>query len=593
MVGTLIIATLGACATGCAGGDDGSSLSGAEQDPSSNAAQDPTDSRPVDGELEILESDLYQLSGDWLYVQNATTGLNVIDLTLPEAPTLQARIGSVRGNAGELYVQDSGVFVVFDGMAGRCSLEAESAAQHSIVERSEIVAVTGAPLAPDEADRYCVPGNVVATRMIGEFIFGVSTAQNSSTLVHNTWLWSIDITDATDLRLVDTEHFAGDSREVFVTNDAVYVAAGMPSGSSTDVTYVAIDALTGELDERGSLAVAGAPAGRFHMDVFEDMFRIVTYSATTQSTNLHVIDVEDPDYLWLMGSYSGLAAGEELWATRFAGEKAYVVTYLRDVPMPMDPLWVISLEDPYAPQLLGELEIPGWSNFIYPRGDQLVTVGRGDRGAHVAVSLFDVSIPQSPRELRRLEFGNPDAVSEANLDFRGVSIIDAEDMGQLPLISVPYTNSRWTNAGCVPEHGLQLIDYQVDDLALRGAWKPEDKLQGTIRRVLAHRGALISISDRGVVSLDVDSRAAPIARGAVQLASDSFYESCPERPQIDEQWGEGDDMMMDDGRMRCSVSARGPRGTSGGALPVLASLLGLGLVLTASARRRGRSSARD
>ncbi len=588
LLSTLFVGALGALATGCASGDAGaeSGLTSA-QDGNGNAAVGPEaepDRSETDGDLEILESDLYQISGDWLYVQNANTGLNVIDLATPEEPALHARLGSVRGNAGELYVQEESVFVIFDGMAGRCSLEAESAAQESIVERSEIVAVAGAPLDPSEADRYCVPGNIVATRVIGDFIYGVSTAQNRSTHVHNTWLWSVDIEDPTDLKLVDSEHFAGDSREAFVNNDGIFVAELL--GDSTDITYVDIESETGALTTRGSLVVAGTPAGRFHMDAFDGTFRIVTYSAWDRSTNLHVLDVSDPDYLWLMGSYTGLAAGEELWATRFDGNRAYVVTYFRETPMPMDPLWVISLEDPYSPQLLGELEIPGWSNFIYPRGDQLVAVGRGDRGAHVAVSLFDVSDPRSPSELRRLEFGNPGAVSEANVDFRGVSIIDDEEMGQLPLISVPYTNSHWENGACVPQHGLQLIDYQSDDLALRGDWKAEDKLQGTIRRIVAHRGSLISISDRAVVSLDVDSRANPSAVGSVSVANSSFHEDCPAAPQIDQNWGDEQMWMGDDVDRRVVCNINAPGGADSGGLAALTSLAGLGLVVSARRRRR-------
>ncbi len=586
LAGALVLAVLGAGAAGCTGGSDhASSEMSSGRDGGANAVA-PTDRPEADGELEILESDLYQLSGDWLYVQNANTGLNIIDLADPETPALHARLDSVRGNAGELYVQDSGVFVVFDGMPGRCTLEGESAAQETILERSEIVAVAGAPLAPEEADRYCIAGNVVATRVIGGFLYGVSTAQNSSTGVHNTWLWSIDIEDPRDLKRVDMEHFTGDSREVFVNEKGLFVAVAI--GDSTEVTFVEIEPSTGEMATGGSLVVTGAPAGRFHMDVFEDTFRIVTHSASTQSTNLHVISLEDPEYLWLMGSHTGLAVGEELWATRFDGEKAYIVTYLRAVPEPRDPLWVISLEDPFNPSLLGELEIPGWSNFIYPRGDQLVAVGRGDRGAHVAVSLFDVSDPRSPSELRRLEFGTSEAVSEANVDFRGVSIIDDEDMGSLPLISVPYTNSLWGDVGCVPQHRLQLIDYEADDLTLRGKWTAEDKLQGTIRRIVAHRGALLSISDRAVVSLDVDSRSEPSALGSVSVANSSFHEECPQPPLIDPEdgWG-GGDMMVDDDHQRglvCSVSGVGGAGSGGWAALAALAALGLGV----SVRRRNR-----
>jgi uncharacterized secreted protein with C-terminal beta-propeller domain len=70
----------------------------------------------------------------------------------------------------------------------------------------------------------------------------------------------------------------------------------------------------------------------------------------------------------------------------------------------IDPLWVIDLADPKTPTLLGELEVPGFSNYIEPLGDRLVAIGRV--GGQTAVSLFDVSNPAQPLQFSQIPLGD-------------------------------------------------------------------------------------------------------------------------------------------------------------------------------------------
>ena len=66
--------------------------------------------------------------------------------------------------------------------------------------------------------------------------------------------------------------------------------------------------------------------GRFHMNAYENTFRIVTRvgEGTSQTTQLTVLDVSDPDRLHQLGSLPGIAPGEALFATRFVGVAALV-----------------------------------------------------------------------------------------------------------------------------------------------------------------------------------------------------------------------------------------------------------------------------
>ncbi|MET0342512.1 MAG: beta-propeller domain-containing protein [Polyangiales bacterium] len=80
--------------------------------------------------------------------------------------------------------------------------------------------------------------------------------------------------------------------------------------------------------------------------------------------------------------------GESIYASRFVGDRAYVVTFRQT-----DPLIAIDMKNPAAPTVLGELQIPGFSEYVHPLdANHLVTVGQGERWG-IQLQLFDVTDP--------------------------------------------------------------------------------------------------------------------------------------------------------------------------------------------------------
>ncbi|RFU66347.1 hypothetical protein D0469_17065 [Peribacillus saganii] len=63
----------------------------------------------------------------------------------------------------------------------------------------------------------------------------------------------------------------------------------------------------------------------------------------------------------LTGRLENLARGERIYSARFMGDKIYVVTFKQ-----VDPLFVIDAANPNAPKVLGELKIPGFSDYLHP-----------------------------------------------------------------------------------------------------------------------------------------------------------------------------------------------------------------------------------
>ncbi len=105
--------------------------------------------------------------------------------------------------------------------------------------------------------------------------------------------------------------------------------------------------------------------------------------------NVYVLDMQ----LTIVGSVKNIAEGETIYATRFIGDKCYLVTFKQ-----IDPFFVIDLAEPTNPVVLGELKIPGYSTYLHPY-DETHLIGIGRDGSSVKISLFDVSDMTNPIEL--------------------------------------------------------------------------------------------------------------------------------------------------------------------------------------------------
>ena len=161
-------------------------------------------------------------------------------------------------------------------------------------------------------------------------------------------------------------------------------------GPATAVTKYTLDGI--QFGFAGGARVPGALLNQFSMDEHESNLRLATTEWHNISTNsIYILDKE----MNLQGSLTGLAPDERIYAVRFMGDKGYVVTFRQ-----VDPLFVLDLSDPAKPVVTGELKIPGFSNFLYPVGENLLLgVGQSTEPAGIKFSLFDVSDQGKPKEL--------------------------------------------------------------------------------------------------------------------------------------------------------------------------------------------------
>ena len=136
--------------------------------------------------------------------------------------------------------------------------------------------------------------------------------------------------------------------------------------------------------------------------------------------------------------------GEQLYASRFIGSRGYLVTYRLT-----DPLYVLDLSNPSDPLVAGELQVSGYSDYLFPLTDSLLlgigkeavadgTAGDGRFAWYqgVKLSLIDVSDPARPREAARSIVGRRGTDAVALRNHHGVAL---QTVGTTVRVSLPVS----------------------------------------------------------------------------------------------------------------------------------------------------------
>jgi inhibitor of cysteine peptidase len=183
----------------------------------------------------------------------------------------------------------------------------------------------------------------------------------------------------------------------------------------------------GELQYLRKGSVPGKILNQFSMDEHQGYFRIATteqeYSANVgqMTNNLFILDQE----MKVAGKIENIAPGEKIYSARFLGDRGYMVTFKT-----VDPLFVLDLKEPQNPRILGELKIPGYSNYLHPYDEDHI-IGFGKEALEVEephwsgqgttnnayylgmkIALFDVSDVLNPKEKFKIEIGDRGTDSE-------------------------------------------------------------------------------------------------------------------------------------------------------------------------------------
>jgi uncharacterized secreted protein with C-terminal beta-propeller domain len=166
-----------------------------------------------------------------------------------------------------------------------------------------------------------------------------------------------------------------------------------------------------------SSSIPGRLLNQFSMDEHDSYFRIATTTGyiwdEDQPSQNHVYILNDD--LTIVSSINDIASGEELYAARFMGDTAYLVTFKNT-----DPFFTIDVSDPFDPQVLGELKLPGYSDYLHPYDEHhIIGIGKDTVASDdpnfawyqgVKLALFNVS-----------DMNNPELIDTAIIGDRGSS----------------------------------------------------------------------------------------------------------------------------------------------------------------------------
>ena len=247
--------------------------------------------------------------------------------------------------------------------------------------------------------------------------------------------------------IVEKSFMLGSSQTMYVSKDNIFLASAhypyypmlykTNSASTSDKETTILHKIsihTGNVTYIAQGEVPGHILNQFSMDEHNGFFRIATTSGNNweegsqTSNNIYILD----ETLNQVSKVENIAPAESIYAARFLGDRAYLVTFVQ-----IDPLFTVDLSDPYNPRILGELKIPGYSEYIHPY-DETHIIGIGKEvdpsidankvhtpGAiyYTAVlglklALFDVSDIENPIEEYKIVIGDRGTDSPALYDHK-------------------------------------------------------------------------------------------------------------------------------------------------------------------------------
>lgn len=227
-----------------------------------------------------------------------------------------------------------------------------------------------------------------------------------------------------------------------VSSDVVFEVPPDGSGSreETIIHRFAID--DGRIDYKAMGRVPGHLLNQFSLDEYEGNLRVATTvegwtrEGSVRYNNVYVLDPA----MKTIGTLEHIAPDERIYAARFVGDRLYLVTFKQ-----IDPLFVIDLSDPKHPGILGELKIPGYSDYLHPYdADHIIGVGKeteenGWGGVSVGglkVALFDVSDVNKPVLVDNVVIGEAGTDSAALRDHKAFLFVKEKDLLVLPVSEI-------------------------------------------------------------------------------------------------------------------------------------------------------------
>jgi hypothetical protein len=297
---------------------------------------------------------------------------------------------------------------------------------------------------------------------------------------------------------------------VYASTTALYISQPVfgetPPAAKTRIHKFALTgaapAYAGSVQVSGLLWMGGQ--GDFRMSEHQGMLRVLTTEQTSDPSDwndyrLFVLRPKATELaLEVVSSLPNASRPEEigklnesLFGVRFAGDRAYAVTFQR-----IDPLYVLDLANPADPRIAGSLELPGVSEFLHPVTADLL-LGLGTDAGHAKVELFDVSVIEQPQSRGSVEIGGWRSSSEALYERHAFTYLpgDTADRFAIPATVIPEPpNGQTANS----EPSL----YQFEILGKQGAASASLQPAGAVSPPIANDSERFVLTSRSFIHGD-------------------------------------------------------------------------------------------
>jgi len=288
-----------------------------------------------------------------------------------------------------------------------------------------------------------------------------------------------------------------------------------------------------KINYQGVGEVPGRILNQFSMDEHKGYFRITTTTGQWGENSLNHIYVLDKD-LEIVGSLENLAKGEKIFSARFLGNRVYLVTFEA-----IDPLFVIGLENPENPKVLGYLKIPGYSDYLHPYDENhVIGIGKEVDASidadkihssyaiyytaiqGVKVSLFDVSDVSNPIEKDKFVIGERGTESPVLNNHKALLFDKEKNLLVLPVNVAELKPSDWDKDYMNPKNvwqGAYVFNINKNGLDLKGTITHNTKTdinkskydyfpyENQIQRSLYINNILYTISQTKIKANDLDT----------------------------------------------------------------------------------------
>ncbi|HIH24895.1 TPA: hypothetical protein HA251_07720 [Candidatus Woesearchaeota archaeon] len=242
----------------------------------------------------------------------------------------------------------------------------------------------------------------------------------------------------------------------------------------TYTVFNRISVADGELRLQANGRVPGTLSNQFAMDEYKGTFRVATTlnenrwwrepmmaevdtaddsiasekiaimprpRPSGSTNNVYTLDMD----LDVLDKLEGIAEGEQIYSTRFMGDRLYMVTFRQ-----VDPFFVIDLSDAKDIEMLGQLKIPGFSRYLHPYdADTIIGIGQdatdAGRTKGLKISLFDVSDVENPVEAAKFVAEGDYSQSSAEYEHKAFLFDREKELLVIPAYSYDYNSLSYQN----------------------------------------------------------------------------------------------------------------------------------------------------